>query len=310
MLDAHISEGRLVDTTALRSFREVYRQGSISAAAQALGYTQSAISRQIAGLETRFGAPLLERHARGVRLTAAGDALLDHAAVILRRIDWAERDITASRNRPVIRLRVGAVPSAAGLVSDALSRSATGVPAVRTTFAEDFTPRLLPRIQAGELDVAVVTDFPPGIPAQPDLVITHLLDDAVVCVVAGTHPRAGQGVVDLADLAEEAWVEDYVGAAGVLSRACARAGFTPRIDIECGSWLGKQAFVAAGHGIMLAPWLLVPTLRPDLAILTLATPVHRQVYAVAHRRRTASSPAAEAFVRALVEAAGAATDGP
>ncbi|MFI1829560.1 LysR family transcriptional regulator [Streptomyces sp. NPDC020412] len=318
-----------MDVTALRSFREVCLLGSISAAAQALGYTQSALSRQVAALESRLTVPLLERHARGVRPTAAGAVLLEHATAILQRVERAERDVAASRERPVTTLRVGGVPTAsATLLPRALSLFlADGAgghagpdvrPDVRVVFVEDFTPRLLERLRDGELDVAVVTDYPPGLPAgapaedrgrnRDSIALTHLLDDALRCALPRDHRLAihaperdgGDGddgaAIDLAELADETWVEDYEGAAAVLSAACARAGFTPRVDIACGSWLGKQAFVAAGHGVMLVPGLLVPALRPDLLIRPLVDPPYRGVYAAAGPR---PSGPAERFVRAL-----------
>ncbi|WP_283136257.1 LysR family transcriptional regulator [Rhizohabitans arisaemae] len=291
-----------MDITALRSFREAYRQGSISVAAQILGYTQSAVSRQIAALETRLGTPLLERHARGVRLTSAGEVLLEHAAVILRRVEHAERDVIASREQPVTYLRVGGVPStSAGLLPQALNVFATELPSVRVAFAEDVTPRMLPRLLDGELDVAVITDYPPGIPAYAGLALTHLLDEELMCALPEDHPLARRDVIDLADLSQDTWVEDYEGAASILSLACAQAGFTPRIDIRCGSWLGKQAFVAAGHGVMLAPGLLVPALRRDLAVRALVNPPRRSVYASVRHRPASATAAADAFVRALAQ---------
>jgi DNA-binding transcriptional LysR family regulator len=291
-----------MEVTALRSFREVCRRGSMSAAAQALGYTQSALSRQIAALETRLGAPLLQRHARGVRPTAAGEVLLEHAAVILQRVEHAERDVAASLEQAVTSLRVGAVAStSAALLPRALSLFTAEVPDVRVTFVEDFSPRMLPRLLDGELDVAVVTDYPPGLPSHAGLSLTHLLDDELLCVLPQDHLLAERDVVDLAELAEDTWVEDYEGAASVLSAACARAGFAPRMDIECGSWLGKQAFVAAGHGVMLAPRLLLPALRGDVTIRPLTDPPRRGVYAAVRHRRAADA-AADAFVRALARA--------
>ncbi|MEU9607982.1 LysR family transcriptional regulator [Streptomyces sp. NPDC048057] len=321
-----------MDVIALRSFREVCRLGSISAAAQALGYTQSALSRQIAALESRLSAPLLERHARGVRPTPAGSVLLEHAVAILQRVERAERDVAASRERPVTTLRVGGVPTASAtllpralslfLADDGPDGSASDRAAptpradVRVVFVEDFTPRLLGRLREGELDVAVVTDYPPGLPAEAHdrdggrdgIALTHLLDDALRCALPRGHRLAahddihgdgshGAGTpLDLAELADETWVEDYEGAAAVLSAACARAGFAPRVDIACGSWLGKQAFVAAGHGVMLVPGLLVPALRPDLLIRPLVDPPYRGVYAATGPRPSAS---AGRFVRAL-----------
>ncbi|WP_062213208.1 LysR family transcriptional regulator [Streptomyces sp. NBRC 109706] len=293
-----------MEITALRSFREVHRTGSITAAARVLGYTQSALSRQLASLESRLGSPLLRRHARGVRLTPAGEVLLAHATAILQRVDQAERDVRASREQPVSSLRIGSVPSAvASLLPRALTAFTAEVPLVRVTFSEDVTPRLLPRLLDGELDCAVVTSYPPGLPAHADLGVTHLLDDPLVCVLPGDHPAAAREIVPLAELAEETWVEDYEGAASALAMACARAGFAPRIDIECGGWLGKQAFVAEGHGVMLAPRLLVPALRPDVVVRPLVDPPQRSVYAATGRRAASSGAPTDPFVRALTRAA-------
>ncbi|GAA2078057.1 LysR family transcriptional regulator [Streptomyces albiaxialis] len=293
-----------MDVTALRSFSEVCRRGSISSAAQALGYTQSALSRQIASLETRLRAPLLCRHARGVRPTPAGAALLDHATAILAQFDRAEREVAAVARygTAAARIRVGAVPSAsAALLPRALTAFTAERPAVRVEFTEDVTPRLLPRLLDGELDVAVLSDYPPGLPAREGLRATHLLDDELLCALPRGHRLADAdgGPLDLAELAEETWVEDYAGSASVLATACARAGFTPRIDIQCGGWLGKQAFVAAGFGVLLAPALLLPALRPDLAIRRLSEPPYRSVYAVLQQRHAAPPDASAAFVEAL-----------
>lgn len=287
-----------MDITALRSFREIHRQGSISLAARALDYTQSAVSRQIAGLENSLGATLLERHARGVRLTPAGELLLTHAAVILQRVEHAEREVAALHERPAVRLRVGAVASvSATLLPQALTALAAEVPEAHVTFSEDFTPLLLARLHDGDLDVVVVTDYPPGISARPGITLVHLLEEPLACVLPQQHPLAGRDTIDLADLAGETWVEDHEGAASVLTLACAKAGFTPRIDIHCGSWLGKQAFVAAGHGVALTPRLLAPTLRGDVVARPLADPPHRNVYAATRSRPVPH--AARAFVRAL-----------
>ncbi|UED87643.1 LysR family transcriptional regulator [Streptomyces profundus] len=293
-----------MDLIALRSFREVHRTGSITAAARVLGYTQSALSRQLASLETGLGTPLLRRHARGVRLTPAGEALLAHGTAILRHVDHAERDVRASLEQPVTSLRVGSVPSAvASLLPRALTAFTAEVPLVRVTFTEEVTPTLLPRLLDGDLDCAVVTSYPPGLPAHADLAVTPLLDDPLVCVLPRDHPVAALDVVPLAALAEETWVEDYEGAASALAMACARAGFTPRIDVECGGWLGKQAFVAEGHGVMLAPRLLLPSPRPDALIRPLADPPRRSVYAATRRRPGSAAAPLDAFVRALTRTA-------
>jgi DNA-binding transcriptional LysR family regulator len=269
-----------MDLLALRSFREVCRQGSISAAAQTMGYTQGAVSRQIAGLESRLGTPLLERRHRGVRPTPAGQVLLDHAIAILGRVDRATEEVRAAEHQPPARLRVGAVPTAAGvLLPRTLSDFRAQRPDVRVTFVEGVTPALLPMLDDGEIDVAVVTDYPPGLPAARGVHLVHLLLDPLHCALPPGHRLAGRGTVRLEELSDEVWVEDYAGAAAMLTTAAARAGFTPRIEIECGGWLGKQAFVAAGFGVTLVPRLLVPALRPDLVVKPLKDPPVRAVHA-------------------------------
>ncbi|MYW02512.1 LysR family transcriptional regulator [Streptomyces sp. SID3343] len=296
-----------MDLLALRSFHEVCRHGSISGAAHALGYTQSALSRQITGLEASLGATLLTRHARGVRPTPAGEVLREHAAAILARAERAEEEVRAAEHDPAAVVRVGAIPTAAAtLLPDTLTAFAAGRPTVRVTFAEDFSSRLIPRLLDGEFDLTVVTDYPPGLPTHAGLSLRHVLDDELYAVLPTAHPFAHRDTLDLAELAEQTWVEDYAGAAAVLTGACARAGFTPRIGLECGGWLGKQAFVAAGFGVMLAPGLLLRALRADLAVCRLTDPPCRSVYA-ALRRRPDRSPmstdAVDGFVAALVATA-------
>lgn len=291
-----------MELTPLRAFREVCRLGSISAAAEYLGYTQSAVSRQLAGLEAQLGRPLLRRHARGVQPTAAGEILLTHAVGILAQVDRAVADVDAADSWPG-PLRVGAVPTAsARLLPAALAAFNRDRPDARVTFAEEVTPRLVPRLLDGTIDLAVITDYPPGLPPADGLALTHLLDDHLRCALPTTHRLAGQDVIELAQLAKDSWVEDYAGAAAVLTSICAKAGFAPRIDIECGSWLGKQAFVAAGYGVMLVPGLVVPALRPDLVVRDLADPPTRTLY-VATRAGDEPCGAVTAFIEALRQVA-------
>lgn len=292
-----------MDFVALRSFREVCRQGSISAAAVTLGYTQSAVSRQIAALEAQLRSPLLRRHARGVRPTPAGEVLLKHAAAILSRVDRAAEEVAVAHGRQAARLHVGAVPTAtADLMPRALTAYAAAHPSTRVTFAAGVTPDLLPRLLDGELDLAVVTDYPPGLPPHDGVRLVHLLDDPLYAALPLGHRLAGRDVVDLAELAGDTWVEDYEGAAAMLVNACGRAGFTPRIDIECGGWLGKQAFVAAGFGVALAPGLLVPALRRDIAVRPLRDPPVRTVHAALRTADAVPGTPATAFAAALTTA--------
>ena len=209
---------------------EVARLGSISAAADTLGYTQSAISRQVQALESETGAQLLERLPRGVRLTTAGKAVERHARVILREVTRIAEAV-AEPEAATATLSIGAVPSAAAALVPAVARRLrSDHPEVRLRFVEGFTPDLFGRVARGELDLAVVTDYPPGLPATPGVVLHHLADDEVLVAMPADHRLAGPTRrVRLDRFADDDWVEDYRGSA---ARAAAEAS---RRRLSCSS---------------------------------------------------------------------------
>src|ERR1700729_2807280 len=157
--------------TAWRTFVTVCRRGSLSAAAAELGYTQSAVSRQIAGLEREVGAPLVDRHARGIRPTAAGEAFRQHAQVAVNEVDRAVRAARDARDgSPARPLAVGATPSlAAGVVPAAMRRLLDEAGPLPWQLVPGLTGQLHERVVSGELDIAAVTDTPPGLPNDPRL---------------------------------------------------------------------------------------------------------------------------------------------
>jgi DNA-binding transcriptional LysR family regulator len=268
--------------TAWRTFVAVCRLGSLSAAAAELGYTQSAVSRQIAGLERQAGTPLVERHARGIRPTAAGEAFRHHAQVA---VNEAERAIRAAREArdgsPGRPLAVGATPSlAAGLVPAAMRRLLDGTGPLPWTLAPGLTGELHERTVNAELDIAVVTDAPPGLPSDPRLERHFLGTDEMVVVLPAGHRLAGIGRVPIEALAGETWAEDNEGSAALLRQHAARAGVTARIDLNAADLSGKIALVATGHAIALTPGVLAATLRPDVTTLALVNPPTRGIYAV------------------------------
>jgi DNA-binding transcriptional LysR family regulator len=272
-----------MQTAALRTLVEVARLGSISAAADTLGYTQSAISRQIQALESETGARLLERLPRGVRLTTAGEVVERHARVILREVTRLAEAV-AEPGSATATLSIGAVPSAAAALVPAVAhRLRAHHPEVRLRFVEGFTPDLFGRVARGELDLAVVTDYPPGLPATPGVVLHHLADDEVLVAMPADHRLAGPTRrVRLDRFADDDWVEDYRGSARTLVEACARSGFSPRIEHECGGWTGKLGLIAAGAGVGIVPGLMAGSVRPDIVCRLLVDPPVRGVYAAVH----------------------------
>lgn len=268
--------------TGWRTFIAVCRLGSLSAAAAELGYTQSAVSRQIAALEREAGTPLVERHARGIRPTAAGQAFLHHAQVA---VNEAERAIRAARDArdgsPARPLAVGATPSlAAGLVPAAMRRLLDETGPLSWTLLPGLTRELYERTVSAELDMAVVTDAPPGLPSDPRIARHFLGTDEMVVVIPAGHHLAGSGRVPIEALADATWAEDNEGSAVLLRQHAARAGVTARIDLNAADLPGKIALVATGHAIALTPGVLATTLRPDVTTLALVDPPARGIYAI------------------------------
>ncbi|MEV5630342.1 LysR family transcriptional regulator [Micromonospora tulbaghiae] len=290
-----------METQLLEVFRTVARHGSITTAARALSFTQSAVSRQIAALEADIGARLFDRLPRGVALTEEGRELLPHAEAVLDRLAAARRNLDDLRGLGRGRLRVGAFPTAvAALVPRAMASFRSACPEISLSLVEGVTPRLLERLLAEEADVAVVSTSPTGELDRERFDLRHLLDERLLVAVARDHRLARRRSVRLADLAQEAFVVGSATAENSLLRASLPSGFSPRIDIVAAEWTGKLGCVAAGLGVALVPALAVRGTPPDIALLRLHPDDEsvRRIFAATVRGRT-PSPAVMHFVEHL-----------
>ncbi|WAU83066.1 LysR family transcriptional regulator [Streptomyces sp. Qhu-G9] len=275
-----------MELTVWRTFVTVCRLGSLSAAAAELNHTQSAVSRQIAGLERQLGVPLVERHARGVRPTPAGEVFRRHALATLDEADRAVRTARDFRDGTFDRpLAIGATPSlAAGIVPEAVRGLLEQTGSIRWSLLPGLSAPLHHRVITGDLDIAVVTDAPPGLPHAPQVDRQFLgLDDMVVVLPVG-HPQAGHGPVHIQTLADQTWVEDNDGSAALLRQHAARSGVTARIDLAAADLLGKLALVATGHAIALIPGVLTCALRTDVTTVGLVDPPTRGIFTITPRR--------------------------
>jgi molybdate transport repressor ModE-like protein len=262
----------MLDVRRLRVLREVAQQGSFSAAADALSYTQSAVSQQIAALERETGATLLERRVGGVRLTDAGRALVSRADVILAQLADAERELAAIAGLRGGRVRLASFPSAgATLVTEAVSRFQRHHPEVELTLAEGEPHTTVPALMRGDFDLAVVFDYEHRRAASilgEGLDCIHLLDDPVRVVLPAEHPlaRRNRKGVRLEDLADEAWVSGCQGGVchAMMVDWCADAGFEPNIAFESDDHNVLIGLVAAGVGVSLLPQLALQMRYPGV----------------------------------------------
>jgi DNA-binding transcriptional LysR family regulator len=299
------------DAGRLKVFREVVHRGSLSAAAEALSFTQPAVSRQIAALEREAGAQLLERTPRGIRLTEAGRVLLGHAEAILDRMATARAQVESVARVAGGRLRIGAFQTAnATIVPRAIAAFARAHPGVELSLVEAVTHEAVARLRTGEVDLAVVAHFADLDVA--DVEVVDLVDDELLVALPAMHALAHKPRLRLRDLRDETWIEAAAGGPRpTLLTAAARAhGFEPRIRFAAEQWLSKQGLVAAGVGVTLIPGLAVATVRDDIVLRSLGrnAPRRRVVVVLPAGYR---APAAAPFVdllRAEAAAHGAALD--
>ena len=291
-----------MDTGLLEVFLEVARRESFTAAAAPLGYTQSAISRQIAALEASLGATLFDRLPRGVRLTAEGRAFLPHAEAVAGRLRAAAADVRAVRTLGGGRLRLGAIPTAdMALVPKAIAAFKRAHPAVAVTHAEGLTRALTAQVRAGDLDLAII-GTPDAAPLFDGVRLRRLMDDPLAVALPVGHRLAGRDAVRLAELAGENWIAGQARPeetliAGVRDGRARDARFEPVIDYVVLEWAAKQGFVAAGLGVTIIPSLAAAAVRPDVVVVPLdpADAAPRSVFA-ATPEGVADSAAVAAFL--------------
>jgi len=297
----------MLNVVRLRVLKEVAYRGSLSGAADALSYTQSAISQQIATLEAEAGMALLERHPRGVSLTAAGQTLLGHAEGILARLDAADAALTAIAGLRGGRLRMASFPTAgATLMPLAIATFRSSYPDVELTLAEGEPEEIGPRLQAGEFDLALVFKFAGvGERLGVGLRTVELLEDPMHVVLPADHPLARKRALKLGDLRREDWVQtsEPSPCARHVVRLCLTAGFEPNVTFESDDYETVQGLVAAGVGVALVPRLALTHVHPGIVVRELSPRSPARTVVAATMAGPGVAPAARTMLRILTDVA-------
>jgi DNA-binding transcriptional LysR family regulator len=298
----------MLDIRRLRMLHEFAARGSIARTADALGYTPSAVSQQLAALEREAGIALLDRTARSAGLTDAGRRLARHAERILAMVEEAEADLSAHAAEPSGRVVVTAFPSAAVAFAPALARSLRAHPRLALLLRQSSPDDGLQLVRSGEADVAIVDDWTGQMAASLGvLTYYHLLRDPLVLVVERGHPAADpQSPVDLRALRDEPWLAAPVGESSrqAFDRLLAAVGVTPPVPSEF-EGLGTVAnLVARGLGIAIMPRLAVGAYERRLVVreLPAGLDLARDIYAVA-RTASVARPSVAVIIAALRGAA-------
>src|SRR4051795_11391212 len=293
----------MLDVKRLRVLREVASQGSFSAAADALSYTQSAVSQQIAALEREAGTTLVERRARGVHLTQAGRALVVHADAILARLVAAERELEAIAGLDGGHLRLVAFPSAASsLMPVPLPPLRRRPPAVELPLEPREPDDAIACLKSGDCDVALAIEASFRPLEDQAIAKERLVDDPMFLVMPRDHPLARKRNVRLEDFAEEAWIQGSMTTCpdtSILLRACNAAGFEPQIAFQSDDYTAIQGFIAAGVGVALIPDLALLSVREDIVIRDLGPQAPSRRIFAATLSECSRAPATQAMVDIL-----------
>lgn len=292
----------MLDLGRLRALHAVATYGSVGAAAEALGYTPSAVSQQLAKLERETRTPLLERRGRGIVLTDAAQQLAATAGQVLGLVEQAELELEEQRGQVAGDIMLAAFPTAArGLLPPVLARLAAEHPALTVDVVESDPFEAIAGVVRGELTVGVVHDWHNTPLALPDeLTRVKLGVDPADILLPAKHPLAGREVVRPADLAGERWICQPEGSIchDWLVRTMRKAGFEPRVAYSVAEYQTQLAMLSHGVGIALIPRLG----RGPLPAGVVAVPLHpapsRRLYA-AWRTLTARRPAVSATLAAL-----------
>ncbi len=249
----------MIDLLALRALVAVDDHGTVAAAADATGYTPSAISQQIKRLERAADVAVLERVGRRVALTEQGRQLVVDGRAIFSQLEEAESRLHQRRGSPYGLVRVGAFPTAVrGILAPLLADLRATSPRLRVALSEREPADAVALVASGQLDLAVVHNWvgvPLHVPATVEA--AQVGTDVADILVAAAHRFAGRQWVTPGDLVEEPWISTPVGTICHDWLMTMYAGFAhgPRIAYWTAEFASHVALVEAGAGVALVPRL-------------------------------------------------------
>lgn len=307
------------DVQAVRIAKAVADAGSLTGAAELLGYSQPAISQQVRRLEERLGLPIVERVGRRVRLTQAGRILAKHAPAVTTALGAAAGELAELRGLHAGTVRIVGFPSATPtILPRVLARLAAGDSGVTLTYVEAEPPEAVAAVREDRADIALTFAYPgdrddPHGASARGLAVRRVGRDDLLVVLPVGHAAADADEVDPATLADENWIAGCPRCRGHLLELCGRAGFTPRIGFETDNVVAVEGLVAQGIGVATLPALGVASFPPLPGVVTrrLARGEERVIHVVtAHgaERVPAVASVLRIMERAVAEATGASVE--
>ena len=285
----------------------------MTGAATRLSFTPSAVSQQMAVLERQVGAPLLVRHARGVRLTEVGLALVTGGSEIDERLGRLEQDISDMVRLHGGRLRLAAFSSAAArLVPVAIDRFHREYPEVWLSLDVRDPQLTVDAVRSGAVDLGMIFDYQDGPQVATDgLPARRLTPDRMLVALPDGHPSVGTAAADgvaIGALEGDAWIRDCSpdpACRELLDRLCNQSGFRPNVAFESADYLAIGRLVAAGVGVALVPGLAAEQMPAGVALRPIDPDVRRRITVL---QSAGAGPAAEAMINILAQVADEVSD--
>lgn len=295
-----------MDIGRLRALRELAERQTMAAVANALHLTPSAVSQQIALLEQEAGVPLIERQGRGVRLTRAGEVLVDHTERVLTILDEAKSDLAVIKREVTGTLRVATFPTvAAALLPRAITALRASYPYLEIVLEELEPAEGLAALGSWQADLAFVDDLSLKLYGkQRDVEKVAVLDDVLQVILPCDHRLASRASLSIADLRQERWALDSASSfyAEFVVNLCRRAGYEPMVNASGRGFEIVSAMVAGGCSITVVPSLRLANPLRGVVAVKLRPEIGRKI-SVAYRRGERKHPAIKVFVEEVIRAA-------
>jgi DNA-binding transcriptional LysR family regulator len=295
----------MLDVRRLRLLRELKIRGTLAEVAEALQYSPSSVSQQLALLEKEAGVVLLRKTGRRVQLTPQAEVLVAHTAQLLETLEQAEADLAASLTTVTGTVRIAVFQSAAlALMPDALTRMLSRYPEVRIEMTQREPETALHETWARDFDLVIAEQYPGhAAPRYAELDRVRLTEDAIRLAAPPSSPRR-PAITSLADTAELAWVMEPRGAASRhwAEQACRSAGFEPDVRFETADLQAQIRLIESGNAVALMPDLVWTGRGTTAQLISLPGDPHRTVFTSA-RRSGAKRPAILATREILAETA-------
>jgi len=293
---------RDLELRTIRVLQAIESEGSITAAAQRLGYSQPAVSQHLQRAESRIGMPLITRLGRSVRLTEAGSMIAAIAPTVLGEVDGVLTRLDGLTQLRSGHVRMRGFPSASStLVPTVLNDLRAARPGISIEYTESDPHDALEALSVGECDIALVCGYdfdgaadpfsPYGVDAVPIFV------DPLYAVLPHDHPLATEATVNLIDLEDDVWISGWHA-----EDVCRKAGFTPKVSMTTNNFIAVLGLVGRGLGVSILPRLPLTTAAiPRGCVIRPTNPQEYRTIHVATTAERAAIPAVRHTARVITD---------